>query len=162
MIFATVGTHGQPFERLIRALESLPGDDLVVQHGHSRPPRGVAHAAAFMPFPEVLERIEAADAVIMHAGVGTILCARRAGHTPLVVPRQRRHGEHVDDHQVELARALGEREAVIAVWEPERLGERLGSVPPRRAPEALGEKPIHAAVRAALAEEAQPAVVVAG
>ena len=150
MIFATVGTHGQPFERLIRALETLPGNELVVQHGHSRPPRGAAHAAAFMPFPEVLWRIEAAEAVIMHAGVGTILCARRAGHTPLVVPRLRRHGEHVDDHQLELARALGEREAVIAVWEPQRLSEALGAIPPRRAPEALAEKPIHAAVRAAL------------
>ena len=65
-----------------------------------------------MGFAEMLQHFRAADAVMTHAGVGSILCARRAGHVPVVVPRQRRDGEHVDDHQVELTRALEERQAV--------------------------------------------------
>jgi UDP-N-acetylglucosamine transferase subunit ALG13 len=81
-----------------------------------------------MSFAEMLQHFRTAEAVITHAGVGSILCARRAGHLPIVVPRRRRHGEHVDDHQAELARALDERRAVVAVWEVDRLTEALESV----------------------------------
>ena len=150
MIFVTLGTHGQPFTRLIRALVELPTSELVVQHGHSPAPAGVTRAVAFMEFSEVLEQIDAAAAVITHAGVGSILCATRAGHTPVVVPRLERHGEHVDDHQVELTGALAKRGMVVPAWELDRLGEILGTVPARRARCATGERPIHSAVRAAI------------
>ena len=39
MIFATVGTHEDGFPRMLRALENLTGDELVVQ---IRPRRGAA------------------------------------------------------------------------------------------------------------------------
>ena len=132
MIFVTVGTHHQPFQRLLDALTSLPPAELVVQFGHGSPPSGLRHAAPFMSFGEMLEHFAAADAVITHAGVGSILCARRAGHVPVVIPRQRRHGEHVDDHQEELVRALEELEAVVAVREMDRLPEAVDSVRGRR------------------------------
>ena len=150
MIFVTLGTHGQPFERLIRALDRLPATELVVQHGHSPAPAGVVRAVPFMPFSEVLEHIDAADTVITHAGVGSILCATRAGHTPVVVPRLERHGEHVDDHQVELTEALADRGMVIPAWELDRLAETVHGVPPRRPRAAPSERPIHSAVRAAI------------
>jgi UDP-N-acetylglucosamine transferase subunit ALG13 len=87
---------------------------------------------------------------VTHAGVGTILCARRAGHTPVVVPRLRRYGEHVDDHQAELTRALESQGAVIAVWEMENLAAAVRSVPPRRPAEEARTGPVHSAVRRAL------------
>ncbi len=121
MIFVTVGTHQQPFERLIRGLAALPADELVVQHGSAPPPPGVRHAVRFMPFPEVLEHLRRADVVITHAGVGSILCATNAGHVPIVVPRLKRHGEHVDDHQVELIGELGRLGKVSVVWEVDEL-----------------------------------------
>ena len=150
MIFVTLGTHGQPFGRLIRALDLLPAAELVVQHGHSPAPAGVMRAVPFMPFSEVLEHIDAADTVITHAGVGSILCATRAGHTPIVVPRLERHGEHVDDHQLELTRALADRGMVAPAWELDRLAETVSTVPPRRPRAVQSERPIHSAVRAAI------------
>ncbi len=150
MIFVTLGTHGQPFGRLIRALDALPSAELVVQHGHSPAPAGVVRAAPFMPFSEVLEHIDAADTVITHAGVGSILCATRAGHTPVVVPRLERHGEHVDDHQVELTEALADRGMVVPAWELDRLTETVSAVPGRRSRAVQSERPIHSAVRAAI------------
>ena len=56
----------------------------------------------------MLECFRSADKVVTHAGVGSILCADREGHVPLVVPRRHDLGEHVDDHQLELARALAD------------------------------------------------------
>jgi UDP-N-acetylglucosamine transferase subunit ALG13/CelD/BcsL family acetyltransferase involved in cellulose biosynthesis len=150
VIFVTLGTHGQPFGRLIRALDALPSAELVVQHGHSPAPAGALRAVPFMPFSEVLEHIDAADTVITHAGVGSILCATRAGHTPIVVPRLELHGEHVDDHQVELTGALADRGMVVPAWELDRLAETVSTVPSRRARAVQSERPIHSAVGAAI------------
>lgn len=149
MIFVTVGTHHQPFERLLNALGDLD-DELVVQFGPGSPPPGVERAEAFMPFDAMLESFRKADKVITHAGVGSILCATREGHLPLVVPRRTDLGEHVDDHQVELTRALEERGRVIAVWEVENLRDTVAAAPSRQAPSLVEEPALCASVREAL------------
>lgn len=150
MIFVTVGTHHQPFQRLLDALQSLPQDELVVQFGYGTPPKGVALARGFMDFSEMLDHFRAADAVVTHAGVGSILCARREGHVPVVVPRSRRRGEHVDDHQAQLTRALEQRGVVIAAWETDRLAEAVKSAGESSPPPATARGPFHEAVRRAL------------
>ncbi len=150
MIFVTVGTHHQPFERLLDALGELAGAELVVQYGVGAPPPGVARAEAFMPFEAMLECFRAAEKVVTHAGVGSILCARREGHTPLVVPRRHNLGEHVDEHQAELTRALEQRGSVVAAWDLERLPALLADLPPRRAATTQSEPPLCPSLRAAL------------
>ena len=148
MIFATVGTHAQPFSRFLDALTGLDGD-VVVQYGHNDPPAGVREAVAFMPFDVLNAHMREADVVVTHAGVGSVLCAREAGHVPVVVPRLHRFGEHVDDHQLELVAALAGDGHVIAVTDMAELGaavEKAG----RRADTNRAPKPIHAAVRGAL------------
>jgi len=155
LIFVTVGTHHQPFTRLLDALGSLDPAELVVQYGPGEPPPGVARAADFMPFEEMVANFKAADTVVTHAGVGSILCARREGHTPLVVPRRHDLGEHVDEHQTELTRALEARGSVVAVWETERLGELVRAVPPRVGVGHSQEPPLCPAVRLALAGSSQ-------
>lgn len=82
MILATVGTHAQPFERFFAIVEAAQelGHEVVVQHGTTPPPRGVAHAVAFIPYEELVAYANEAQAVITHGGVGSILTASRAGH----------------------------------------------------------------------------------
>jgi UDP-N-acetylglucosamine transferase subunit ALG13 len=150
VIFATVGSTQIPFERLVRALEGLPGDRLYAQHGPVPAPAGAMWSQPFMQFPEVLESMRRAEAVVCHAGAGSILCALREGHTPIVVPRLKRYAETVDDHQVEFAEALAAEGSVIAVDDLGRLAEAVASAPPRQAPEQAGILPIQAAVRDAL------------
>jgi UDP-N-acetylglucosamine--N-acetylmuramyl-(pentapeptide) pyrophosphoryl-undecaprenol N-acetylglucosamine transferase len=114
VIFATVGSHPSfKFERLLRALESIADEQLVVQHGPGESPANAARAARWMPFAEVVDQMELASHVVSHAGVGTILCAVRAGHTPVVLPRLRRFGETVDDHQLDLGQALARTGRVV-------------------------------------------------
>lgn len=155
MIFVTVGTHHQPFERLLNALGSLDGDELVVQYGPGAAPPGVARAEAFMPFEAMVECFREAETVVTHAGVGSILCARREGHTPLVVPRQHKLGEHVDEHQAELTRALEERGSVVAVWDVDDLTASIEAAPPRRPATEQSEAPLCPSVRAALLANGQ-------
>jgi len=70
VIFATVGTHAQPFTRFLSALASLE-DDVIVQYGHNPPPEGVSEAVAFMPFDVLNGHMREADVVVTHAGVGS-------------------------------------------------------------------------------------------
>jgi UDP-N-acetylglucosamine transferase subunit ALG13 len=148
VIFVTVGTHHQPFERLLDALNSLD-DELVVQYGPGKPP-AASYAEAFMPFDQMLKRFREADTVITHAGVGSIICASREGHVPLVVPRRHDLGEHVDDHQVELTRALAQRGNVVAVWDVDTLAETVASAPVRRPVSETVEPALCPSVRSAL------------
>lgn len=157
MIFVTVGTHHDPFERLLGALGSLPGEELVVQYGPASAPPGVARAEAYLPFDEMLECFAAAEKVITHAGVGSVLCATRAGHVPLVVPRRADLGEHVDEHQAELTRALAEQGAVRALWDTAELAAAVAATPPRSEARERPGSPLGAAVRGALLGEPRPA-----
>jgi UDP-N-acetylglucosamine transferase subunit ALG13 len=150
LIFVTVGTHHDPFTRLLDALAPLDGSELVVQHGSAPPPPGVARAEAYMPFDRMAECFRAAERVITHAGVGSILCATREGHTPLVVPRRHDLGEHVDEHQAELTRALEARGRVVGVWDTAELPALLATAPARGVAATASDSELAGKVRAAL------------
>jgi len=69
----------------------------------------------FLPFDELVATMASADNVVCHAGVGTIMTALQAGHTPVVIPRLAHHAEHVDDHQLDIATRFAERGLVRCV-----------------------------------------------
>jgi UDP-N-acetylglucosamine transferase subunit ALG13 len=120
MIVVTVGTNEARFDRLLRVFESSPADEeLVVQHGPSliRPPG--ATCVDYLPYPELAGTIRRARAVVTHAGVGSIMTALANGKRPVVVPRLRRFGEAVDDHQLQLGLRLHEAGLVTLVERPE-------------------------------------------
>jgi UDP-N-acetylglucosamine transferase subunit ALG13 len=142
---------------MLDAVALIEGEEVVLQYGPGTPPPGIARAEAFMPFDQMLECYREARAVVTHAGVGSILGARREGHTPLVVPRQHALGEHVDDHQAELTRALERRGSVVAVWDAAELPRLLAELPARLENPEAEEPALCPAVRAALlGEPAQP------
>ena len=66
-------------------------------------------AEAFVPVDRLRTAMERADVVIGHAGCGTALDAMDAGRMPILVPRRSERDEHVDDHQVDIARWLNGR-----------------------------------------------------
>jgi UDP-N-acetylglucosamine transferase subunit ALG13 len=107
MIFVTVGTNEARFDRLLHAFEWGPLDEeLVVQHGPSPiRPRG-ATCVDYLPYDELGATVRRARVVVTHAGVGSIMTALANGKRPVVVPRLRRFGEAVDDHQMQLGLRL--------------------------------------------------------
>jgi UDP-N-acetylglucosamine transferase subunit ALG13 len=115
MIVVTVGTHEQPFDRLVRAAAALELDDMLVQYGTSTLPHGRGEWVDFLSFDELEERARGARAFVCHAGVGSIVLARRCGHRPIVMARRPELGEHVDEHQLSLTRRLGEAGLVTVV-----------------------------------------------
>jgi UDP-N-acetylglucosamine transferase subunit ALG13 len=126
MILVTVGNATQGFRRLLDAVDRLAGegafggDTLRVQSGHTRDfrPRHCRHQA-FFSMDEFVALIHEASLIIAHAGAGTLFHALGAGKVPVVMPRRRKYGEHVDDHQVELVTALAAAGRVVPAYEAE-------------------------------------------
>lgn len=107
MIFVTVGTNEAPFDRLVRAVERLAGRrEVLVQYGASSVRPAGATLVEFLPFDDLVQHIRSAEAVVTHAGVGSVLVALEQGRAPIVMPRMHRYGEAVDDHQVMFAERL--------------------------------------------------------
>jgi UDP-N-acetylglucosamine transferase subunit ALG13 len=128
VIFVTVGTQ-LPFDRLISAVDewagSAPGREVFAQVGPSRKtPRHIAHAQFISP-EECSERMAAAEAIVAHAGIGTILTALELGKPVLVMPRQADLGEHRNDHQLATARRFAKLGKVNVAFDETELAARL-------------------------------------
>jgi predicted glycosyltransferase len=55
--------------------------------------------------------------VVCHAGSGIIAAALRTGRRPIVMPRRRASGEHVDDHQLQIVEKLAQAGLVVRLDE---------------------------------------------
>jgi UDP-N-acetylglucosamine transferase subunit ALG13 len=124
MIIVSLGTHHQPFDRLVLAADRLAvelGEEVILQRGASRMPAPHTQLHDLLPPARFEELLREARVVVLHAGSSSFLQARALGRRPIVVPRRPEHGEHVDDHQVRFASALSPEEAAVA--EPAQLLE---------------------------------------
>lgn len=126
MIFVTVGTHEQPFDRLVEAIDNLKGQGLIaqdvfIQSGYSMYKPRFCSFSDFIGFNEMIERINAADIVITHGGTGSIMLVLYNGKIPVVMPRQKKYNEHIDDHQVRFCEKMESKGKTLAVYETETL-----------------------------------------
>lgn len=100
------------FRRLVERLIVLLADtgaNVIWQTGVTDVTGLPIRAHGQLPATELQSLMRAADLVICHAGTGSALSALAAGKTPLLVPRRSDFGEHIDDHQVQIAEELGTR-----------------------------------------------------
>ncbi len=128
LIFVTVGTTKFPFDRLLEMADVYAGQRgtrwrLVAQIGpsryHFRFPRVLARPYFTPAMMEYFWR--RAALVFIHAGWGTVMQAFTFGQKPLVIPRQKKYGEHIDDHQLAFWRFLLKNNWPILRYPPHRL-----------------------------------------
>ena len=125
MIFVTVGTHEQQFDRLVKEVDRLRknGDieeEVIAQIGFGTYEPVSCQWSRFYPYQKMCEYVDEARIVITHGGPSSFLAPLQRGKVPIVVPRQKRFGEHVNDHQVEFCRAVKERMGNIILVEDAR------------------------------------------
>lgn len=106
MIFVTVGTHEQQFNRLIKKIDQLKKDghvkdDVFIQTGFSDYIPESCDWKKFLSYEEMIQKIKDAKIVITHGGPSSFILPLQYGKTPIVVPRMKKYDEHVNDHQVE-------------------------------------------------------------
>lgn len=122
MIFVTVGTHEQPFNRLIEYIDKLKeqnviDDNIIMQTGYSTYEPKFCEWSKLYPYQKMVELVEKADIVITHGGPSSFIMPLQVGKVPIVVPRQLQFNEHVNNHQVEFSKAVAERQGNIIVVE---------------------------------------------
>lgn len=128
MIFVTVGAQ-MPFDRLISAVdtwaETRERGDVFGQIGPTdRTPQHIEWTK-FLDPPEFRRRVIDADAVVAHAGMGSILTALEHGKPILVMPRLGRLHETRNDHQVATAERFRELGCVAVAMDETELPEAL-------------------------------------
>lgn len=117
-LFVSVGTQKFPFDRLMKAVDGLTehgfsAEDIFVQKGNSTYTPKHFPSAPFISKEEFAKRIRECDLLITHGGVSAIVSALQCGKKVIVVPRLAAYGEHVDDHQLQIARTFSEQGLVL-------------------------------------------------
>jgi len=129
VILLTVGMQ-LGFDRLIRAIDELAPHlpmPVLAQTGMG------AYTPHHMEVRPRIAPVEfdalARDAalIVSHAGIGTVLTARRLGKPIVLFPRRAALGEHRNDHQVATARQLQGRPGILLAFEEAELPPSIES-----------------------------------
>lgn len=109
MIFVTVGTQ-LAFPRLMQTVAAFaadnPGQTIVAQTGPDATEYAGIECHQTLSMAAMAKRVEQADVVVAHAGMGTILSALAVNTPVIVMPRRVSFGEHRNDHQTATAERL--------------------------------------------------------
>ena len=120
MIFVTVGTHEQQFDRLIKEVdrlkkENLIQDEVFIQTGYSNYIPKYCEWEKIISYEKMNQMIEESDIIITHGGPATFMGVIAKGKVPIVVPRQKNFGEHVNDHQLEFCNKVKQYYPIIVI-----------------------------------------------
>lgn len=122
MIFVTVGTHEQPFDRLLKCIDKMIEDgqineEVVCQKGYTDYEPKNYKAEKLIPFEKMNKNIEKARIVVTHGGPASFIAPLAIGKIPIVVPRKKEYNEHVNNHQLEFSKEVAKRMKNIIVAE---------------------------------------------
>jgi UDP-N-acetylglucosamine transferase subunit ALG13 len=131
LIFVTVGNHNQGFDRLIKKMDEIAGktdEQVIMQIGcMTYKPVNAEYFSFLESFEEILRLNREARVVVSHAGAGSIVTALKEKTPVIVVPRLKKYNEHMNDHQLEIAKAMSENKNVTVIYDVENLEGSLKS-----------------------------------
>ena len=122
MIFVTVGTHEQPFDRLVSEIDRLVEqafitEEVIIQTGFCTYKPKYCTYSRLYPYEQMVDFNQRARIVITHGGPSSFIMPLQMGKIPIVVPRQKSFEEHVDDHQLSFVRYVETHQKNIIVVE---------------------------------------------
>lgn len=131
MIFVTVGTHEQPFNRLIKKIDQLKkdnifSDDVMIQTGFSDYKPMYCQSEKFLSHDQMIKNVSKARIIITHGGPSSFIMPLQVHKIPIVVPRLKKFGEHVNDHQLDFSKLVEKRKKnIIVVEDMDNLGDTI-------------------------------------
>lgn len=122
MIFVTLGSQKFTFNRLLKKIDELIDNGIIqeevfVQSGYSDYSPKNYEFESFLDREKFLEIMSGARIIITHAGTGAIVSALKQGKKVVAIPRRKKYGEHVDDHQLQIMRQFEEMNLIEACYE---------------------------------------------
>ncbi len=126
-ILVTVGTQEQEFKRLFEMIEAInfPAE-YTVQSGSTKYQNDNYKIVPFIE--DFISEIANNDIIITHGGVGSILNSIQANKKVIAVPRLKKYGEHVNDHQVEICTNYAKKNLIMMVQTTEQLRQALHNI----------------------------------
>ena len=117
-LFVPLGTQKFPFGRLISALNGLvdkglySADEIIIQSTIYDVKPKFNHVG-LIPLDEFNKYMIDAEVVITHSGVNSIISCMQLNKPLVIIPRRGEYGEHVDDHQIEIAELMEKKFDVL-------------------------------------------------
>jgi len=118
MIFVTVGSAPYNFKRVLAEIDALApalSDEVVIQSGYSDYAPCHVRSYSFLPYEKVMEYFKICHLVISHTSAGPLIYARKFNKPLILIPRQKRFNEHIDNHQVDIAKRMENSSKMIEV-----------------------------------------------
>ncbi len=132
MILVTIGTTKNKFNRLLIAVEKLIEEgflsNVFAQIGTSSYTPKNCKYKRYVSKSELEEYITGADFIISHAGTGTLELCLGLKKKVIVMPRIRKFREHPDNHQLELASYLLERNRILVAHNMYEIREHIRNI----------------------------------
>ena len=133
MIFVSVGTYAIGFDRLIREVDRLAADGIIKDvfcqiGGGTYIPTNTKYAR-FITDGEMCEMISASDFLIVHGGVGILSEAIKLNKKIIAFPKQKRHKDYFNDHQLEIVTYLEKKGMILAAYELKDLEVKIFEIP---------------------------------
>ncbi|MBU1130496.1 hypothetical protein KKE45_04220, partial [Patescibacteria group bacterium] len=128
MIFITVGTTKYPFNRLAKAINNYakknPQQKFTIQSGYTNHFQNYSNTTIkkFFDFNKTINLIKKAQFIISQAGEGNIFSILQfAKNPPIIIPRNPKYKEHVDNQQIHTCQILKKRKLANIVNNPQKL-----------------------------------------
>ena len=141
MIFLTIGTQ-IAFDRLVTAVDAWAGRhgraDVVAQIGPTDLQPKYIEWTRNLPRDIFQKELEAADVLVAHAGLGTILMALEQAKPIIIFPRRAALKEQRNDHQMATARAFVGHPGIAVAFDEDELRHHLDNLEAIAAPKKIG------------------------
>jgi UDP-N-acetylglucosamine transferase subunit ALG13 len=129
MIFLTVGTQF-PFDRLVKAVDKAIEHngcavEIFAQIADSSYRPRYFDSVPYLQKDDFDRNMHRASSIISHAGMGTITAALDSKKPMLVMPRLRKYGEVVNDHQVAIAKKFEQMGHLVVAYNEDDISEKI-------------------------------------
>ena len=133
MILVAVGSQKFQFNRLLKEIDRLIEDKKITdkvfaQIGASDYKPKNYEYIDFMAQDDFNKKLGECDLLITHAGTGVIINAIKKEKKVIAIPRLKKYGEHVDDHQIQLIKQFDELNFIEPCYDIEDLEKKLEEV----------------------------------
>lgn len=127
MIFVTVGTHEQSFNRLIEEVDKLVlnkiiNEKVIIQKGYSTYCPSFCETYDFLNYDDMVKFQKQARIIITHGAPASFIYSLSLGKPTIVVPRQFKFGEHVNDHQLIFSKKVSKKYGFPVIEDVSELG----------------------------------------
>lgn len=133
MILVLLGTQNNSFTRLLDAIQDCVNkgtikEKVVVQAGYTKYESKNMKIFSMVDKREFSKLLDEAHLIISHGGVGSIVTSLEKGKKVIVVPRLKKYNEHVNNHQIQIARKFKQEGYVKYVLNLKHLDKAISEI----------------------------------